>query len=227
MAPKSKPKKKVPSKSPRKSPSKKKDLEPVILEDNQVGITSEEFSTLLMGGWVGDGINILDRVIDFPYAITDETSTKLNRLVSVLNQASGSGRIKLMISSPGGDLDSSFSSYDTIMDSQAPVWTVARGSVCSGGTLLFLAGTVRMAYPNALFMFHSPSADMGGRLYELEESIQSINMRMKQMCDIYAERTGHETSKWWAKFLRHQDRWITAEEALSMGIIHSIIKPGA
>jgi ATP-dependent Clp protease, protease subunit len=67
--------------------------------------------------------------------------------------------ITMLISSPGGHIESGDAIHDLIRFVQAPVTTVGTGWVASAGTHVFLAAPKerRVCLPNTRFMIHQPT----------------------------------------------------------------------
>lgn len=71
--------------------------------------------------------------------------------------------INVLISSPGGHVESGDAIHDMINFISAPVTTVGTGWVASAGTHVFLAAPKerRVCLPNTRFMIHQPSGGCG------------------------------------------------------------------
>lgn len=69
--------------------------------------------------------------------------------------------IKIFFYCPGGSLDVEESIVSVIKLSKTPVWGIAVGMVASAATLIYLSCHKRYALPNAYFIIHQGSAQMG------------------------------------------------------------------
>src|SRR5262245_37711454 len=72
--------------------------------------------------------------------------------------------ITVLLSSPGGHVESGDAIHDLIRFVRAPVTTVGTGWVASAGTHVFLAAPKerRVCLPNTRFMIHQPGGGAGG-----------------------------------------------------------------
>ena len=77
--------------------------------------------------------------------------------------------IQLLISSPGGHVESGDAIHDMIRFVRAPVTTIGSGWVASAGTHIFLAAPKdrRVCLPNTRFMIHQPAGGAGGRATDI------------------------------------------------------------
>ena len=66
--------------------------------------------------------------------------------------------IILYISTPGGSVYHGLGLVSAIETSKTPVYTVNVGECCSMGLIIYLAGTVRYAMPNSIFLMHDGSS---------------------------------------------------------------------
>ena len=73
--------------------------------------------------------------------------------------------INLLISSPGGHVESGDAIHDMVRFVRAPVTTIGTGWVASAATHIFLAAPKerRVCLPNTRFMIHQPAGGVGGR----------------------------------------------------------------
>ena len=88
--------------------------------------------------------------------------TTCERLVAMAAQSSEP--IRVLISSPGGHVESGDAIHDVIRFISAPVTTIGTGWVASAGTHIFLAAEKerRVCLPNTRFMIHQPAGGAGG-----------------------------------------------------------------
>jgi ATP-dependent Clp protease, protease subunit len=83
------------------------------------------------------------------------------RLVALDQQSNAP--IRVLISSPGGHVESGDAIHDVIRFIAAPVTTIGAGWVASAGTHIFLAVDKerRVCLPNTRFMIHQPGGGAG------------------------------------------------------------------
>ncbi len=133
--------------------------------------------------------------------------------------------ILFIINSPGGSVDSGFAIWDQIKMLSSPVVTLVTGLAASMGSLLSLVAPKgkRLATKNARIMIHQPliGGVIRGQATDLE--IQAKEMLKTRACivEIYSDATGKD-----AKTIEKaidRDNWMTAEEALSFGLLDKIV----
>src|ERR1043165_3590661 len=84
--------------------------------------------------------------------------------------------ITLLVSSPGGHVESGDAIHDMIRFVRAPVNVVGTGWVASAGTHIFLAAPKarRVCLPNTRFMIHQPSGGAGGQSTDIAIQAKEI-----------------------------------------------------
>lgn len=116
-------------------------------------------------------------------------------LLQAVQQAMQEGHtaITLMISSGGGHLIPGFALYNQLRLLPLELTVYNIGSVNSIATIVFLAGTHRLATPNATFLFHGTSWDFGhaGEIprRHLLESVSALAVDEARMHDAVVSRT--------------------------------------
>jgi ATP-dependent Clp protease protease subunit len=132
--------------------------------------------------------------------------------------------ITLNIFSPGGSIFHGITLYDTLRSLSRkghPVTTVALGYAASMGSLILLAGDVRIASGEALIMFHKLSAGTGGMLYEMEDDLAFYKRLNSRLASIVTSRTGITLEVLEKKWDR-TDWWIDAKTAKKLGVVDQI-----
>jgi ATP-dependent Clp protease protease subunit len=126
----------------------------------------------------------------------------------------------LMICSEGGDVGAAFALIDVMRSSRIPIKTVGLGSVGSAGLLIFLAGTPgrRLLTPNTSILSHQFSWGSDGKAHELFATMKEFDLTHRRMVEHYKKCTklGEEEIK--SKLLPPHDVWLSAEEALALGV---------
>jgi ATP-dependent Clp protease protease subunit len=110
--------------------------------------------------------------------IDDDSARRTCERLILLAQESDAP-IRLLISSPGGHVESGDAIHDMIRFIGAPVTTIGSGWVASAGTHIFLAAPKerRVCLPNTRFMIHQPSGGAGGRASDI-----AIQARRSSRC---------------------------------------------
>jgi ATP-dependent Clp protease protease subunit len=132
--------------------------------------------------------------------------------------------IHMLISSPGGHVESGDAIHDMIRFVRAPVTTIGTGWVASAGTHIFLAAEKanRVCLPNTRFMIHQPAGGAGGRASDIAIQAKEIIKTRERIAKVVADQTGQKFDKVRADMER--DYWMSAQEAIEYGIVSRIIE---
>lgn len=131
--------------------------------------------------------------------------------------------IQVLLSTYGGDVYDGLSLYDAIKNSNTEVDITCFGKIMSMGIIILLASKNRKAYRNTTFMIHEISSGAIGKLADLEESVDEAKRLNKVLFDIIEKETRITKAQLEEIYNKKQDWFITAEEALKLGIIKDII----
>jgi ATP-dependent Clp protease, protease subunit len=131
--------------------------------------------------------------------------------------------IHLLISSPGGHVESGDAIHDMVRFVRAPVTTIGSGWVASAGTHIFLAAPKerRVCLPNTRFMIHQPSGGAGGRASDIAIQAREIVKTRERIAQVVARETGQPLERVIADMER--DHWMSADEAKAYGILGRIV----
>ncbi len=132
--------------------------------------------------------------------------------------------ITLLISSPGGHVESGDAIHDMINFVRAPVTTVGTGWVASAGAHIFLAPPKerRVCLPNTRFMIHQPAGGAGGQATDLAIQAKEIIKTRERIARVIATQTGKTYEAVLADMER--DFWMSAKEAVAYGIVSRVIE---
>lgn len=130
--------------------------------------------------------------------------------------------ICLIVTSGGGQLDPAISLIQIIRSSAIPIRTVGLGSVASAALCILMAGHQRMVDKYCSIMSHQFSTQTGGTFNELDVAHAQMIRYHEKMCDLYKDCTGLPKKTIKKNLLRHDDVWLTPEEALGYNIIDYI-----
>jgi ATP-dependent Clp protease protease subunit len=126
----------------------------------------------------------------------------------------------LMICSDGGSMEDAFALIDVMKASSVPIKTVGLGSVASSGLLIFLAGAPgrRILTPNTSILSHQYSWGSDGKHHELFAITKEFGLAQTRMIRHYQETTGLDEETIKTKLLPPNDVYLSADEALELGI---------
>ena len=133
--------------------------------------------------------------------------------------------IYLVISTYGGSVDEMFSLYDTIKFLPCPVHTIALGKVMSAGVLLLASGVKgkRFIGRSARIMIHPVSGGMYGNVFEALNEAKEHERLQNLMTEALRQETKMSTAQIEKLMKTGHDCYITAEEAIKMGIVDGYI----
>jgi len=153
------------------------------------------------------------------HAVARATCTRLIALAE-----DSDAPITVLISSPGGHVESGDSIHDIIRFVRAPVTTVGTGWVASAGTHVFLAASRerRLCLPNTRFMIHQPGGGAGGPATDIAIQAKEILRTRERIAKVISKETGQTLQKVLADMER--DFWMSAEEAIAYGLVSKIIE---
>jgi ATP-dependent Clp protease protease subunit len=131
--------------------------------------------------------------------------------------------ILLVLSSPGGHVESGDMIHDMIKFVPAPVKVLGTGWVASAGALIYAAAQKknRYALPNTRFLLHEPRGGVGGQASDVEIQAKEIIKMRERLNKIFAEATGKPLDQ--IKEDTNRDFWMSAEEAVKYGLVHKIV----
>ena len=153
------------------------------------------------------------------HAVARATCTRLIALAE-----DSDAPITVLISSPGGHVESGDSIHDIIRFVRAPVTTVGTGWVASAGTHVFLAASRerRLCLPNTRFMIHQPGGGAGGPATDIAIQAKEILRTRERIAKVISRQTGQALPKVLGDMER--DFWMSAEEAIAYGIVSRIVE---
>lgn len=135
----------------------------------------------------------------------------------------GADPIKMVISSPGGHVESGDAIHDMIQFVRAPVKVIGTGWVASAGAHIFLAAAKNNRYctPNTRFLLHQPMGGVGGKATEIDIEAKEILKMRERLNKIIAEETGQPIER----VAKDTDRnyWMGPDEAKEYGVVTHII----
>ena len=163
------------------------------------------------------------RTIILSGQVNKELAEKVIKQLLILESISDEP-IKIMIDSPGGDVDAGYAIFDMIRFVKPKVTMVGMGLVASAGALILLAVPLerRLGLPNSHYLIHQPlSGTIRGVATEIEIHAKEIEKTRKKINVMIAEQTG-KTLKTVEKDT-DRDFWMSSEESKQYGLISKVI----
>ena len=131
--------------------------------------------------------------------------------------------IELYLSTYGGSCYDGMALYDVIEGSQTPIEVICTGKIMSMGIIVALGAKVRKGYRNTTFMIHQVSGISFGTLRDMEETVVEIARINKTLFNVIKSKTKVTDAQLNEVIQQKKDWFITAEEAMELGILTEII----
>jgi len=165
-----------------------------------------------------------DRIIFLGEVIEEHLANLVVAQMLFLESEDPEKDINLYINSPGGSVTAGLGIYDTMQYIKCPVSTICVGQAASMAAVLLAAGTEgkRIALPNSRIMLHQPLGGVQGQATDIEIHAREIRKIRDRLNEIIAKHTNQDIEK----VARDTDRdfFMSAEEALSYGIVDKVIE---
>jgi len=168
-----------------------------------------------------------ERIVWLEGEVRDENSNRIAKQLQVLAAEDPDKDITLYINSPGGSITAGMVIYDTMQLIPCPVTTIAMGLAASMGQFLLTAGADgrRYATPNTRVMMHQPLGGIGGTASDIKIQAEQMLFIKRRMAQLIAEHSGQTIEQ--IEKDSDRDRWFTAEEAASYGLIDHVYSTAA
>lgn len=189
---------------------------PIVVEQTNSGERSYDIYSRLLK----------DRIIMLNGEVTDDSANVIVAQMLFLESESPDQDINFYINSPGGSITAGMAIYDTMQYIKPEVSTICVGLAASMGSFLLTAGAKgkRFALPNSEILIHQPSVYGGiqGQATDVKIHSDWLLATKHKLNKIYSERTGQPMEK--IEHDMERDFYMSADEALSYGLIDSILK---
>ena len=190
-------------------------LVPTVIEKNEMGERAYDIYSRLLK----------DRIIFLSGPIDDNVANAVVAQMLFLEMENPDQDIMLYINSPGGSISSGMAIYDTMKYLKCEVSTLCIGIAASMAAFLLAAGAKgkRKALPNSEVMIHQPLGGTEGQATDILIHAEHILRIKKKMNEELSKNTGKPLEE--VEKDVERDHYMTAEQALSYGIIDEIIPP--
>jgi ATP-dependent Clp protease protease subunit len=188
-------------------------MTPYILEERQLNVTAMDvFSRLMM-----------ERIIWVAGEVNDSMSTVVQAQLMFLDSLDGND-ITMHVDSPGGSVKSGLSMVDVMDYINSDIRTINTGMAASMGSILLGAGTKgkRCSLRFSRTMLHQSSGGFRGNIQDAEIDMvewKKLNDILFELLGSYCGKSGEQV-----KTDASRDLWLSAEDALSYGIIDEVIR---
>lgn len=188
-------------------------LTPVVIEQTSKGERSFDIYSRLLQ----------DRIILVFGEITESLSASIIAQLLFLSSQSKEQDIYLYINSPGGSVSAGLAIYDTMKYISPNIVTIGMGMCASMGAFLLSSGSKnkRFALKNTKIMIHQPAGGASGKASDIMIVAEEIIKTKKLLNEILANNTDQPLEK--IEKDVELDYYMTSEEALTYGIIDTIL----
>lgn len=164
-----------------------------------------------------------DRIIFIGTPINDFVANAVIAQMLFLQMEDAKKDISLYINSPGGSVTDGMAIYDTMNFLKCDIVTYCVGQAASMATLLLAAGTKgkRFALPNSRVMMHQPTGGATGQTSDISIAAKEIVRWRERMNALIAQHTNKTVEQ--VESDSDRDFYLTAEDAVSYGIIDKVI----
>jgi ATP-dependent Clp protease protease subunit len=134
-------------------------------------------------------------------------------------------KLKLLISSSGGDMDSAIRIYSYLKALSIEVETIAFSQIDSAANIIYAAGSKRIAIKGCRFFLHEGTFTTGAQtttLHNHEEALSLFKELRKKHIDILSKETSKKEEEI-NKFLQ-ESTILSAEKAKELGLVHEIME---
>ncbi len=164
-----------------------------------------------------------NRIIILSGEINDEVANIIISELLYLDSLNNND-IALYINSPGGSITAGMAIYDTMNFIKSDVSTTCVGMAASMSAFILACGTngKRYCLPNSEVMIHQPLGGVQGQATEIDIVAKRIINLRKKLNTILSKQTNKSLKQ--IEKDTDRDYYMSAQEALSYGIIDKVIK---
>ena len=188
-------------------------LVPIVVEQTSRGERSYDIYSRLLN----------DRIVFLSEEVNHVTASLVVAQLLYLEAMDPDKDISLYINSPGGSISDGMAIYDTMNYIKCDVSTICIGMAASMGAFLLSSGAKgkRIALPNSEILIHQPLlGGLSGQQTDIQIHADHMLHTREKLERIMAENSGHTYEEMHAACER--DKYLTAEEALSFGLIDKV-----
>lgn len=133
-------------------------------------------------------------------------------------------KIRIMINSPGGELQAAFALIEVMEASRIPIETIALGQCVSAAMLILMSGTpgYRNVTRTCASMSHTYQTDVGGNHWDIKEIQRELQNTQERILDQYAKCTCLPKQKIIKQLIGRSDRWLKPQQVVEYGIADKI-----
>lgn len=166
------------------------------------------------------------RIISLFGEVKDESVNELIQQIIAFNMESKE-EITLLINSGGGSINAGLALCDVMQICEAPIRTIAIGTVASMAAVIFCSGTKgkREILPSAKVMIHDPRIMGNMGVVTVKDAVElgkNLNKTKEKLNQIIAQNTGKKLAQ--INKDTSYDHYFTAEEAIDYGLCDKVVE---
>ena len=155
---------------------------------------------------------------EFTWDSVEATIRAIRHLASINRKP-----IELHMSSVGGDVIEMLRLYDVIQSCPCQIKFFGGGHIMSAAVWIMAGCDERYLYPHTELMLHKWSGEVTGT--DIEHRIEyHVGLRLTNTLNTIFEKNSKMSADFWNE-ITHRDLYISAEEAIMLGIADKIIEP--
>ncbi len=164
-----------------------------------------------------------DRIVFIGSPVDDNVANVIIAELLFLQMEDPDKDIDVYINTPGGNVTSGLSIYDTMQFVKPDVSTYCVGQASSMGAVLLAAGAKgkRYALPHSRIMLHQPWGGVQGAAVDINIQAREIIRIKEELEKILVKHTGQPIER--IKTDTDRDYFMSAEEAKEYGIVDQVI----
>jgi ATP-dependent Clp protease protease subunit len=187
----------------------------MVLEESSKGERAFDIYSMLLR----------QRIVFLGQEVDDQIANLIISQMLYLEALDPDRDISLYINSPGGMAYGGMAIYDVIQHVKPDVSTICVGMGMSAAAMVLCGGAPgkRFALPSSRIMIHQGSAGTRGAPSDMEIQLREVLALTHRMAEIIAHHSGKTLDE--VSHDIERDRFMTAEEAVTYGLIDGIIAP--
>ncbi|CAM3601855.1 head maturation protease, ClpP-related [Erysipelothrix anatis] len=149
----------------------------------------------------------------------DETRTGAFDIKDALEKVT-TPNLTVRINSMGGSVSEGLAIYNLLESFEGEVTTIIDGFACSAASIIFMAGSKRIAPESSLLMIHNAWSSVSGDSNALEKAAEDLKKITQPSLSIYTSKSNLKEDE--IKLMMDKETWITPQESYDWGFSTTI-----
>jgi ATP-dependent Clp endopeptidase proteolytic subunit ClpP len=129
--------------------------------------------------------------------------------------------LTVRINSPGGSVFDGVAIYNALKRHDAAITVWIDGIAASIASMIAMAGDEVVMPENAMLVLHDPSGLVAGTAADMRATAEALDRMKAGMVAAYREKSGRSDAE--IEALMQAETWLSAQEAVALGLALSII----